>query len=228
MDKLKTYFSTKTSEFVNHLKKNKIKILTLYLTLIIAFIIVYAIDQVTKQVLFNHGDVFKMNGNGQVEFNGRWINPETPTSPIEYWNGFFGTRSIWHKGVTFVETHGNVFWIQVISFIIIAIILLLPLFVTGKYAYAYIVGFGFLLAGDLGNATDRIVFNGYVKDVFFIPWHDRGTFNFADVLIFFSIGYLFMIYLIYFVDSYLTEKHKKQQDKLKASETSSTNDNNDK
>lgn len=43
-----------------------------------------------------------------------------------------------------------------------------------------VVGFSILLAGILGNGIDRL-FHGYVMDIFFTPFHDTGTYNFADV-----------------------------------------------
>ena len=45
-----------------------------------------------------------------------------------------------------------------------------------------VVSLSIIVAGILGNGVDRI-FHGYVRDIFFLPYWDRGTFNFADVIL---------------------------------------------
>lgn len=40
-----------------------------------------------------------------------------------------------------------------------------------------------LLAGNIGNELDRLLYQNGVKDIIFIPYRDKGTFNFADIFI---------------------------------------------
>jgi signal peptidase II len=60
----------------------------------------------------------------------------------------------------------------------------------------------------MGNMVDRFIFKG-VRDVFFLPFADLGTFNFADVCIIFgSIGFVVSAVTFSLIEIY-KEKRKK-------------------
>ncbi|QCZ36983.1 signal peptidase II [Mycoplasma nasistruthionis] len=192
-DKLKT----KITQHWQWIKENRKKILISYLILFSVFIAMFTIDQLTKYLLFEHGDVFNANSQGQVNVGGRWVDAKSiyPVNSADWKNyGIIGVRSVWHKGVTFLDTN-NIGLIQAISFIIALCVIFIPLFAK-EHSYYYSFGLGFLLAGDLGNATDRIAFLGHVKDEFYLPWYDTGTFNFADICIFIGIIYLIIFMVV--------------------------------
>lgn len=74
-------------------------------------------------------------------------------------------------------------------------------------SYSISIGTGILVAGILGNTIDKlitsgeVIFNGqiyshYVMDILFLPWFDRGTFNFADVWIVLGAGFLLLFFII--------------------------------
>lgn len=43
---------------------------------------------------------------------------------------------------------------------------------------------------------DRFIFNEFVKDIFYLPWVDKGTFNLADVWVMLGAVLIF-VYLLY-------------------------------
>ncbi|MCU9934441.1 signal peptidase II [Mycoplasmopsis felis] len=81
---------------------------------------------------------------------------------------FYKIRSIWHGGVTFAKTR-NTTLIQFFSIILFFVILFYGFFVNKRHLLQGLF-IGFILSGDLGNMLDRFIFNGYVKDVFYIPF----------------------------------------------------------
>ena len=91
-------------------------------------------------------------------------------------------RSLLHKSTTMFDfLHISVpFWLsQTISWLIVI------LFFWFSYKFKSIIakaGSGIVLAGVFGNTLDNI-FQGGVRDIFFIPWWDRGTFNAADIFV---------------------------------------------
>ena len=120
-----------------------------------------------------------------------------------------GLRNQAHKTTTFSDLlnldFSNLF-IIIYSWIIFTIIVFLIVFTRKKF---FIVGFSFILAGLLGNTIDRMFYN-YVRNIFFIPWWDRGTFNFADVIVVLGSGITFIVMIskIFFLDK---KKEKKNE-----------------
>ncbi|SJZ64495.1 signal peptidase II [Mycoplasmopsis verecunda] len=222
MNKAQTSWERYKSQSVNNWNNYKIyfktkwkRILAAYIIMLIAFTIIYTIDQVTKTLLFYHVDVNAMEAAGNSTWyigNHTGIDPEKIYPSSNEWlkYGIIGIRSIWHKGVTFMSTN-NIVFIQVLSFIIAIGILLVPLY-PSKYIYWYAVFYGILLAGDLGNATDRIAFSGYVKDWFYFPWYDRGTMNFADVSVIFSVIAIVITVLTTTIIDWNKERKNNKQD----------------
>ncbi|MFV8418256.1 signal peptidase II [Mycoplasma sp. VS299A] len=213
MSKVKTHWIN----YKKYFKSNWKKVIAGYVIMLCAFFIFYAIDQVTKTLLFYHVDVNAMEAAGKSTWtlNGGTIanvNPEAifpdSSQQINY-AGVFGIRSIWHKGVTFLSTN-NIAFIQVVSFIIAIAILLVPLY-PSKLSLIYCAFFGILLAGDLGNATDRVAFSGYVKDEFFVPWLDKGTFNFADITVFIGVILIMCTIVVTTIMEIVKEKKEKTE-----------------
>ncbi|MFV8401176.1 signal peptidase II [Mycoplasma sp. 005V] len=211
MSKLQSHWTN----YQKYFKSNWKKIIAGYAILLSAFFIFFAIDQVTKTLLFYHVDVNAMEAAGKNTWHindGALnnINPEYIFPSKDHWTvygGIFGIRSIWHKGVTFLTTN-NISFIQTVSFIIAIFILLVPLY-PSKRTLLYCAFFGILLAGDLGNATDRVAFSGYVKDEFFLPWLDRGTFNFADLTVFLGVILIMCTIVVTTITEIIKEKKEK-------------------
>lgn len=86
--------------------------------------------------------------------------------------------------------------------LLLAFIFTMPVLFTRSTFLA--IGLGVLVGGILGNALDIIPartyvwaadnkeYAHYVRDVFYTPWADRGTFNAADVFIVFGAGLIFV------------------------------------
>ncbi len=131
--------------------------------LILVLVPLLTIDQVTK------GEIFNGDKSG------------TQSDTIANWK-IIAFRSQFHTSTTFLDFIGTK----------------LPLWSSLLIDYILVVAFGAVLAfsrtkfsaisasialvGILGNTIDASHFHG-VRNVFFIPWADRGTFNFADVII---------------------------------------------
>ena len=104
------------------------------------------------------------------------------TGPITHDFTVIGIRSNAHYGTTILDSIGisiSRTW-SVVVFVISGLIFIALFFISkNKFTTIFV---GIALAGIIGNGTN-IVFDGYVKNIFFMPWHDSGTFNFADVLV---------------------------------------------
>ncbi|TDV23248.1 signal peptidase II [Mycoplasmopsis mustelae] len=187
----------KIKKFLHYLKNNKKRILITYIFMFGALIVFLAIDQITKNLLFSHGAISTLN-NHQVQFSdGSYKDAESIYPGSDKWINYviIGVRSIWHGGITFAKTR-NTNLIQTISILLFILIFCYGFFIERKNKTRAIL-IGCILAGDLGNALDRFIFAGYVKDIFYIPFvHSNGTFNFADALIFSGIIGLLITLLI--------------------------------
>ena len=106
-----------------------------------------------------------------------------------------GIRSNDHYSTTFLDFLNikidNIYIILIGAFIALIVILLI---IFAKSGWA-VVGLSMILAGTIGNTIDNI-FLGYVRNIFYTPWWDNGTFNLADVLI--IIGIPFAIIPMFF------------------------------
>ncbi len=93
---------------------------------------------------------------------------------------FIGWRSQAHYGTMFLDWFGASIpvWVNLlIGFPMAIAFVLFALFSKNK---ASVVGFTITLVGILGNTIDNAHF-GYVRNIMYLPWVDRGTFNFADL-----------------------------------------------
>ncbi|MCU4706539.1 signal peptidase II [Mycoplasma sp. CSL7503-lung] len=202
----------KIKNSLQKISQNKKRILASYIVIFVAFIIFFSIDQLTKNLLFKHGDIFTLNNEGLITDGNNYFLPEKIYQTPEQWLDYkiIGVRSIWHGGVTFLTTR-NTFIIQFIG-IAVAIFVLISVLFWQKQRFVLAFLLGLVLAGDMGNAMDRFIFNGYVKDVFYTPFaQSRGTFNFADLCIF--IGIVSTIIYSLFINflEHKNEKNNKNQ-----------------
>lgn len=177
-------------KFFDYLSFNKKRILINYSIFISIAIIFLIIDLVTKQTLF------EWNGNqGKNQIDGEF----------RYKNWFFGVRSISNSGLTFLGNWLPTWLVHVLNIIMLLLISFFMLILKSK---AFSISLGMLFSGTLGNMIDRMVF-GVVRDIIFLPWMDKGTFNFADV--FATIGsistLIILIYQTFFGSKTPTIKH---------------------
>ena len=121
---------------------------------------------------------------------------DASTNHQTQWNyKIIAGRSLLHTSTTFLDFIGisMPFWIgQLVAWIIVVVFVLIALFSNIKYLPVFI---GILLAGVIGNTLDSL-YNGGVRDIFFIPWMDRGTFNLADLLVVIGAGLMGLSVLV--------------------------------
>lgn len=118
-----------------------------------------------------------------------------------------GIRSLLHRGTT-LEIGLTLPGLHTITFLIIISTILFSALAKKKYYRWWIAGLATIAAGSMGNMVDRFIFKG-VRDVFFLPFADLGTFNFADVCIIFgSIGFVVSAVTFSLIEIY-KEKRKK-------------------
>lgn len=131
------------------------------------FITVFApliiIDQGTKGGIFN-GDT---SGH--------------PSDVVADWK-IIAFRSQFHTSTTFLDFIGKslpLWSALLIDYILVFVFAAIIAFSKTKLTT---IAASIAFAGILGNTIDASAFHG-VRNVFFIPWRDNGTFNFADVII---------------------------------------------
>ncbi|UUD36752.1 lipoprotein signal peptidase [Mycoplasmopsis californica] len=200
-DKVKAFFIKTKHYFKNNWKK----ILFNYLYFFAMLTALFILDFATKRTLF----VFE---DGSKDFHG-FTQGEYDVDASKFQDfKIIGIRSVGHVGVTFMRTK-NIAFIQTISLIIFISILIGVAFMRNLFT---ILTIGVVAAGDLGNLVDRFLYHGMVKDIFYMPWLDRGTFNFADVCL--TLGCVIIVgYMIY----QIIYEHKKKE---KHPENSQNND----
>ncbi|MBU4689902.1 signal peptidase II [Mycoplasma zalophidermidis] len=214
-DERKQNIKSKFTEFKNYLKdkwlNHKKQILINYLIFTILFIMLLAIDQITKAALFKWADFNNYKGDRTVIYEGAII----------------GVRSVEHYGVTVLpwENKATIIIIQILSIIMFLALLTVPFFTESK---TIVVMMALLCAGSIGNMLDRFLWAGHVKDIFFCTFLEKwqgkeiGTFNFADVVL---VGGCIGL-LIYFVVSLIAEYVSEEKEKNNASLTTDTNQDN--
>lgn len=117
--------------------------------------------------------------------------PNDMAGPIQHDWKVIGIRSFAHTNSTFLSFI-NVSISQAtqiaIGFTISSLLIIWLLFSKSK---TQVVGLAIMISGVLGNTFDSTIF-GYVRDILFTPWWDRGTFNPADVFIICGAALLFI------------------------------------
>jgi signal peptidase II len=112
------------------------------------------------------------------------------SSEIEVIRGFFYITHLKNTGAAFGLFQDSTRTLTIISFVAIALIIILKIILKLNYAF-YNVSLGFILGGALGNLIDRY-FVGEVTD--FLNFTFWPVFNIADSFI--IIGFCLIIILI--------------------------------
>ena len=172
-------------------------------------LIFFAIDWVTKHYLFNGEYVNWNNGGSYINFTEK--NYEV-----------LGVRSVAHDNSTIFSALSLTFpdWVHYsINFIIALVFAFIPFFSKSLFLG---LACGIIFGGIMGNSLDKSFsatseeyyqqfFNKtFVRDIFYIPWLDRGTFNFADVAIIVGSGLLIIHIIISNIREYKKEKLAKK------------------
>lgn len=205
-------FTSFSKNIVTRCKENPKKILINYLVYFSIFAALLILDQVTKNLIFNHS-------TGNPYTNGGDYAQKISTDIIDL--NIIGFRSLAHYGVTIIskKTTAVIVGVQIVSVILFLLFIFVPLISEN---WLVIIFVAIINSGVAGNMFDRFFFKGHVKDILFVPWleklkgQDIGTFNFADV--FLVVGSIAAV--IYFIISLIVEivqenKEKEQQAKAK-------------
>ena len=153
---------------------------------IVAFIFItaFAFDQITKYFIKSTMEV------GQV---------------IEVIGSFFKVTYVLNNGVAFGAFQGNFIITYIFPIVMVFVFIYFMKIYQDKRFYLFT--FTFMLAGTLGNFSDRIFNNSYVID--FISFNFFGyeypSFNFADIYVVVSI---FVLLIEAFITSKKTQKEK--------------------
>lgn len=161
----------------------------------------FSIDWIMKGVVFDSGS------KGQTQAN--W--------------GIIGFRSYAHYNTTVLSALNLKLplWFNIIiDWLILLGFLILPYFLTTKNYF--LITTAIISAGVLGNSLDRMVYK-YVRDVLFTPWADKGTFNFADVLL---VGGAIAYAMFSMYDLYIEFKNEKKQNETQVINLSDKSDEN--
>jgi len=134
---------------------------------LLALIAIFIIDQIIKLVFING-----------FRFDGEWIS----------------LILVYNKGVAFSMFAFLEEYLKYIQLLILAIV--------GYYFYKEKILFshpfisGILFGAGISNIFDRFIHPGVVDYVYYHGWFDFAVFNFADVMIDFSIGMLILFYYL--------------------------------
>ena len=156
------------------MKKN-----SLFWLIAIAFLL---IDQVTKYLIVQDftevGDTFPL------------------------WENVFHLTYVRNTGAAFSVFSGGVSWLRWLSLIVSLGLIAFALF-GNRLSKLEQIGYGFVLAGALGNGIDRFLF-GYVVDFFDFRLINFPVFNVADIAI--NLGIFFLLLTSFKVAGKSSEK----------------------
>ena len=161
--------------FLSYIIDNKKTIIINYVVFLSLIFVLLLIDLLTKQYLFDEGNL----------------------NQITYQNWLFGIRSYQNPGLTvFGDAKIDIVLVSTINIFILIVCLISLIFWKNILLSIFIA---FIFSGSLGNTVDRLAFS-YVRDIIFTPWLDKGTFNFADMdVIIGSFGFLITILTLYLI-----------------------------
>ena len=161
--------------FLSYIIDNKKTIIINYVVFLSLIFVLLLIDLLTKQYLFDGGNL----------------------NQITYQNWLFGIRSYPNPGLTvFRDAKIDIVLVSTINIFILIVCLISLIFWKNILLSIFIA---FIFSGSLGNTVDRLAFS-YVRDIIFTPWLDKGTFNFADMdVIIGSFGFLITILILYLI-----------------------------
>jgi signal peptidase II len=124
--------------------------------------------------------------------------------PIYIWENVFHLTYVENDGAAFNRFPGGVIWLKWLS-LFVSIGLMVLAWKTPKMSKKEKLGYGFILAGALGNGIDRFLL-GYVIDFLHFSLINFPVFNIADVCV--NIGIVFLV-IILFSSTSETKKHHK-------------------
>ena len=114
---------------------------------------------------------------------------------LPLWQGVFHFTYVINTGAAFSLFRGQVEILRWIS-LIVSLLLILFVIYSPRLNLAEQLGYGFILAGAVGNGIDRFLF-GYVVDFLDFRLINFPVFNLADVAI--NIGVL-LLFIVSFVE----------------------------
>ncbi len=153
------FFKRQWHNFKNYVEDNKKTIIRNFIILFIVIVILLIIDLVCKQCLF------KDPGPDDL-------------GPVQSKSWLFGIRSVRNTGLTFAtKANANIALVTFFNIVIWLACIVFTFFLRSMWFAIFI---GFIFAGSMGNTIDRLAF-GYVRDFVYLPWCDKGTFNWSDV-----------------------------------------------
>ena len=124
--------------------------------------------------------------------------------PIFIWEGVFHLTYEENSGAAFSVFQGGVNWLKWLS-LFVSIGLIILSWTTPKMMKTEQLGYGFILAGALGNGIDRFIL-GYVIDFLHFSLINFPVFNIADVCI--NIGIIFLLIGIFLSPSEIKKQNK--------------------
>lgn len=124
--------------------------------------------------------------------------------PVQGSYTVIGFRSYAHTSSTIFSSFNMKVgdWVRVSLPMVVGIVLVIGILFQKNIGTT--ITLSLIAAGVFGNLYDNMV-HGYVRDILFTPFHDKGTFNPADIFITFG-GILFVITIIYY---HFKEKREK-------------------
>ena len=108
---------------------------------------------------------------------------------VPLWENVFHLTYVRNTGAAFSVFSGGVGWLRWLSLIVSLGLIAFALF-GNKLSKLEQIGYGFVLAGALGNGIDRFLF-GYVVDFFDFRLINFPVFNVADIAI--NLGIFFLL-----------------------------------
>jgi signal peptidase II len=108
---------------------------------------------------------------------------------IPLWPGIFHITYVVNSGAAFSVFRGGAAWLRWLS-LLVSLGLMILAWKGGKMRLSEQLGYGFILAGALGNGSDRFIF-GYVVDFLDVRAINFPVFNIADICI--NLGIFFLI-----------------------------------
>ncbi|MEL4894160.1 signal peptidase II [Crocosphaera sp. Alani8] len=138
-------------------------------------------------------------GFGLDQLTKYWVVQVFPNigDTIPLWLGVFHFTYVINTGAAFSFFEGGAKWLRWLS-LGVSLALMALAWWGEKMKITEQLGYGFILAGALGNGLDRFLF-GYVVDFLDFRLVNFPVFNLADVFI--NIGILFLLFASFYPQS---------------------------
>lgn len=193
---LKTGLINYWTSWKKHWLQEKKHIFLNMLFFILGIFVLVFLDQITKWKFTN----FPPNWCSQIGKNLFIFSKDEPQILISFVN--FGIWSVGNTSTTifnFLGINSSKIFLNVLSFFIFFGSVFYLFWTIKKINISVVVALIFLNSGVIGNTIDRFVFQGVVRDVFFI-FSKKSIWNLADMWIYFGIfvGFFCTINIIFF------------------------------